>query len=167
MSLVRFHLYRLFNFFIILFRRKRRLSVNGLNYFRYWRFSNAYLVIDFKASNAIWFKIGNLSGTDFNKPIVLDLNKINEEKLLLQFFGVFQKIGYLIYLKKDASLNSKDFKTDIKDVYKASFAIPDSKIHLSDINCIRNKPQLHQEQIMIQNHNIRVKLSHFNIEEHI
>jgi hypothetical protein len=167
MSIVRFNLSRLYNFFIILFRRKKKLSVNSLYYFRYWRFSNAYVVLDFQVSNAIWFRLGNLSGTKFNKPIVLNLNQINEDQLILEFIGLFQKRSCTIDLRKEASLNSGGFRTEIKHIHKVSVSIPDSRVHISDVNCIRYKPHLSQKHIQIQNQNLRIKLFHFNIEEHI
>lgn len=167
MSFVRINLNRLYNFFVILFSSNWRLRVDRLSYYRYWRFSNAYLVIDFKVSNAIWFRLGNANGADFNKPIVLNLYQINDDKILLEFFGVLQKRSCLIDLKKVASLNSETFKTEIINDNEASLTIPVSKIHSSDIYCINHKPQIHQKDFVIKNHNIRTELSHFNIEEHI
>jgi hypothetical protein len=167
MNLISLNLSRLYNFFVILFSRNWRLRVDRLNYYRYWRFSNAYLVIQFKVFNAIWFRIGNISGTDFNKPIVLNLSQINEDEILLEFFAVCQKWTCLIDLKKEASMNSEPFKTKINNVYKATLTIPDSKINLSDINFIRHKHKLHQENFVIQNHSIKTEFPHFNIEEHI
>ncbi len=167
MSIARFNLSRLYNFFIILFRRKKKLSVNSLYYFRYWRFSNSYMVLDFHVSNAIWFRLGNLYGTKFNKPIVLNLNQINEDHLLLEFIGLFQKRSCTIDLRKEASLNSGDFRTEIKHIHKVSVSFPDSRVHVSDVNCIRYRPHLSQKNIQMQNHNLGIKLFQYNIEEHI
>ncbi len=164
---LRFQFTRFKNILKLIFKRQRKLEILRVEYFKLWRFENSYLVIEFEFKNATWFKIGSLSRTDFKKPVVLNLNKINEEYIVLKVYGLLQKRLVQIDLKREAFLNSLQFKTEVNNVREFSLLPPKIRINSSNFIIEHSKARVRKYGISISTPNIKPTNKKFIIEEHL
>ena len=151
----------------ILFRRRRKLEKISFGYYQKWHFDNAFLFVDFKFKNAVWFRIGNYKSYDFSKPIILNLENIQTDTINFEVFGFFQKQVYKIALNKEAQINTQPFKTKIDNInivelvqQKTRTRIPKIGLHIAD-------PTFVFEKIAVKPQNIQINYKPFKTQDYI
>lgn len=151
----------------LLFKRNRNLEKVSFGYYQKWHFDNAYLFVEFKFKNAVWFRIGNYKCYDFSKQIVIDLENIQTEIVLFEVFGFFQKQVYEINLNKEVKINTQPFKTKIDNInivelvqQKTTTRLPKIGLHIAD-------PTLVVEKIAVKPQNIQINYQTFKIQDYI
>jgi hypothetical protein len=149
----------------ILFKRRKKLERISFGYYQKWHFNNAYLFLDFRFKNAVWFRIDQFTCYDFSKQLVLDLENIQKDTLNFEVFGFFQKQIYKIHLNKEAQINTPIFKTKIEKInnfellpHKTTSRITQIGLHIPNIT-----PTV--ENISVKKQNIKLYQTPFKIEE--
>ncbi len=163
----KFHFTKVGKWITILFKRRKKLEKLSLEYYKSWRFDNAYLVIDFKFKSAVWFSIGNIKGTDFTKPIILNLQNIKSDTLNLEVFGFFQRQVYKINLNREAKINTQTFKTKIDNINTVELVEQKTKTTIPIIALQIDKPILSFEKISITHKNVNFNYKPFKIQDYI
>ena len=153
--------------FSIFFKRRKKIEKISFGYYHKWHFDNAYLFVDFKFKNAVWFKIGKFKSYDFSKQIVLDLENIQTETVLFEVFGFFQKQVYEINLNKETRINTQPFKTKIDNINTVELVqqitrtrIPKIGLHIADRTFVF-------EKIAVKQQNIQLDYKPFKIQDYI
>jgi len=85
----------------LFFHSRRTLEKISIDYYKNWHFDNAYLIVDLKFENAVWYRIQKMRSTDFTKPIILNLQNVKTGTIKLEVFGFFQKQTFLIELNRE------------------------------------------------------------------
>jgi len=153
--------------FTILFKRRRRIEKLYFGYYQKWYFDNAYLFIDFKFKNAVWFKIGKFKSVDFSKQIVLDLENIHTNTIDFEVYGFFQKQVYTINLNKEANIDSQSFKTKIDNINTVELV---DQLTITTIPLIRlqiDKPITKFEKISTKQRKKEFNYKSFKLQEYI
>lgn len=165
-AFLKFHFIRSKKWSSILFKRRKKLEKISFDYYRNWYFNNAYLVIDFRFKNMIWFKIGKFKSFDFSKPIILNLENITTDTINFEVFGFFQKQLYEINLNKEAEMNTIAFKTKIDNIgfdltqQKTRTQIPKIGLHISN-------PIFDFKEILIVPKNLQLNYNPFKIQDYL
>ncbi len=164
---IRLQLLKIGRLLTILFKRRKKLEKISFDYYKNWHFDNAYLVVDFKFKNAVWFRIGKFKSFDFSKPIILNLENIQSDTINFEVFGFFQKQVYEIDLNRENQINTQPFKTKIDNIntfelipQKARTQIPKIGLHIAD-------PTFAFEKITIKPQNIQLDYKPFKIQDYI
>ena len=151
----------------ILFKRRKKLEKISFGYYQKWHFDNAYLFVDFRFKNAVWFRIGKFESCDFSKQIVLDLGNIQTDTVLFEVFGLFQKQVYEINLNKETRINTQPFKTTISNIntfilgqQKTVTRIPKIGLHIPYLNSTF-------ETISFKQQDIQLDYKPFKIQDYI
>ncbi len=155
----RFCFVRVVKTFFIFFKRSRRLKKVTLSYYRFWRFSNAYLVIDIKFKNAVWYKIEGIQKTDFSHPLVLNLKHIKADSLQLEVFGLWQKKIFLIKLAKEAELYTQRFSTKINKIKELMIVRQNKLVAIPDFAVLSQTAGLSVPDISVVQPKITFKYS--------
>ena len=153
--------------FRIVFKRRTRLEILSLDYYKNWHFDNAYLVIDFKFNNAVWFKIDNNIGIDFKKPFILNLQNIKSNTINFEVYGLFQKKVFKIKLNKDAQINTGLLKTRIMSINTIEISPPKTRVGLPGFGLVVKEPSFNLGKITVIEKTIEVKHTHFKTQEHL
>ena len=165
--LVKFQLIKVGKLLIIFFKRKKQLKKISFDYYRKWHFDNAYLFVDFKFKNAVWFRIGNYKSNDFSKQIILDLENIHTDTIHFEVFGFFQKQLYEINLNKQAKINTQSFKTKINNLNTFKLAKQNIKTQKPKIVLQNNRPILKLEKIQFVSNSININHKPFKTQDYI
>lgn len=165
-SFVKFQFLKFGRWISVLFKRRKSIKKISFEYYKYWQFNNAYLVINFQFKNAIWYKIGNIKSTDFSKPLILNLENIHSDGIDFEIFGFFQKQIYTIHLNKVAELNSEPFKTQ---THNLNLKLTNDKIRfrLSDFEITNGKTVLNFDNIKVETPSFQINYKPFQIQEYI
>lgn len=163
----KFHFLKVSRLFCILFKRRKRIKKISFGYYQNWQFENAYLVVDFKFKNAVWFRIGNFKSYDFSKQIVLDLENIHTNTINFEVFGFFQKQVYEISLNKEAQINTQSFKTAIHNINTVELEQQKTKICTPEIVLNISNPTFVFEKIAVKPQNIQFDYKPFKIQDYI
>lgn len=164
---VKFQLIKVRKLLTILFKRKKKLEKISFEYYRKWHFDNAYLIVDFKFKNAVWFRIGNYKSNDFSKQIVLDLENIHADTIPFEVFGFFQKQVFKINLNKEAKINTQSFKTKINNLNTFKLAKQNIKTQIPKIVFQNNKQILKLHKIQFVSNNIKINHKPFKTQDYI
>lgn len=164
---IQYYFLKVSRLFCILFKRRKRIEKITFGYYQNWQFENAYLVVDFKFKNAVWFRIGNFKSYDFSKQIVLDLENIHTDTINFEVFGFFQKQVYEISLNKEAQINTQPFKTKIKNISIVKLAQQKSKLRISEMTLHISNPTFIFEKIAVKPQNIQFDYKPFKIQDYI
>ena len=165
-EVLKFYLTKIGRWIAILFNRRKKIENISFNYYRNWHFDQAYLVVDFKFKNAIWFRIGNIKGYDFTRPLILNLQSIKANSINLEVFGFLQKQVCEINLNKEAKINSASFKTRITNINTINLLKQNAIIQIPQTGLLMKKPILSFEKISIINKNIKVHYKPFKTQEY-
>lgn len=165
--LVKFQFLKVRKLLTILFKRKTKLEKISFEYYRKWHFDNAYLFVDFKFKNAVWFRIGNYKSNDFSKQIILDLENIHTDTIHFEVFGFFQKQLYEINLNKQAKINTQSFKTKINNLNTFKLAKQNIKTQKPKIVLQNNRPILKLEKIQFVSNSININHKPFKTQDYI
>lgn len=151
----------------ILFKKRKKLEIITLEYYRMWHFDNAYLLIDFKFNNAVWFSIEKHKCYDLSKQIALNLKNIQTETATLEVFGFFQKLVYKIHLNKETSINTQSFRPYFERIHvfesiihESINIIPKLGLHIANPSFVSNK-------IVMRSNNISINHKLINIQDYI
>lgn len=151
----------------ILFKRRKKLEKISFGYYQKWHFNNAYLFVDFKFKNAVWFRIGNYKSYDFSKQIVLNLENIQTETVLFEVFGFFQKQVYEINLNKETRINTQPFKTKVDNINNVEFVQQKTRTRIPKIGLHIADPTFVFEKIAVKPQNIQINYKPFKIQDYI
>mgnify|MGYP001317789106 CR=1 FL=1 len=165
--LVKFQLIKFGRLLTILFKRRKNLEKTSFGYYQKWHFDNAYLFVDFKFKNAVWFRIGNYKSHDFSTQIVLDLENIQTGTVLFEVFGFFQKQVYEINLNKEAKINTQSFKIKINNHNTFKLAKQNIKTQIPKIVLQNNRPILKLEKIQFVSKSVSINYKPFKTQDYI
>ena len=145
-------------FFIILFRRRKRIELLHLQYDTEHVFDNGLMVINYRFKNALYYKFGNHKTLE--KQIkIFNLKKFDNE-FKLTVYGFFRKKTYKLKVEPQLTLNSDSFKTSISNL---SLKLQEqSNPILSNISF-----QLIKKKPIINTSRIKIKTNSFNQNEFI
>lgn len=173
-SFLKFHFVRIGKWFAILFKRNRQLKKISFDYYKNWHSDNSYLAVEMKFKNAIYFKVNGFKSFDFNKQLIFDLKEIKTNNIKIEVFGFLQKQVSVIEIKKDFQLNSKPFRTSIKNISYVQLLrqkpqIKGLSFRINSNNPYINiqEPRLITQEIAINSKPIRVKFNQFKIQEYL
>lgn len=164
---IQYYFLKVSRLFCILFKRSKQIEKISFDYYKNWHFDNAYLVVDFKFKNAVWYKVGEFKSFDFSKPIILNLENIQSDTINFEVFGFFQKQVYEINLNRETRINTQPFKTKIDNInivelvqQKTRTRIPKIGLHIAD-------PTFVFEKIAVKPQNIQINYQTFKIQDYI
>jgi hypothetical protein len=164
---IRLQLLKIGRLLTILFKRRKKLEKISFGYYQKWHFDNAYLFVDFKFKNAVWFRIGNYKSYDFSKQIVLDLESTQTETVLFEVFGFFQKQVYEINLNKESRINTQPFKTKIDNINTVELAQQKTRTRIPKIGLHIADPTFVFEKIAVNTYNLQLDYKPFKIQDYI
>jgi len=171
MNGVGFFFLKIGRLFKLLFQRNRKLEVVAFNYFKNWHFYNAYLVIDYEFKNAIWFRVGAMKHSNFDKPIIIDLENIKTNDLTFEVYGFLQKQTLRIDLQKHIHLTSTEFRpvliTSQFQKIVASSINKITNLNIRDVKILVPKQQIYTAPIEIKRVNLVLpkRLRHINLKK--
>ena len=152
--------------FALLFKRRNKLEKISFGYYQKWQFDNAYLFLDFKFKNAVWFRIGKFSSYNFSKQVILDLENIHSDKINFEVFGFFQRQVFDIKINKNVQFNTQSFKTQFDNM---GIILPQKKIVTRTPKIGLHIPNLNStiETISVKQQNIELDYKPFKIQDFI
>lgn len=166
---------------LLLLKKNRNLQLEEINYFKNWQFSNAYLLIDIRCENAIWYEIQKMKFIADNKLILLDLNNIQQKEICIIIYGFNNKKTVILPLQHSLYLDNSSFQTKI-NVKIALNPFPNLQLKnlviptfWTDRFSFRNKKpiinllrfQVEQKEIRVAQNDFIINHSQFNIEEYL
>lgn len=163
----KFHFVRIGKWLVILFKKNRRLEKLTFDYYKNWHADNSYLIVDLKFKNAFYFKIGNFKSFDFEKPLILNLQKVKADNIKLEIFGFRQKQIFVIDLNKEIQLNSKPFKTTIESISSITITQQKTNIKIANLWFTESKPKVSNQNVSVNSNPIKIKSSKFKIQEYL
>lgn len=164
-SFLKFHFVRIGKWFIILFKKNRRLKKLSFDYYKNWHSDISYLVVDFKFRNAIYFKVGDTRSFDFTKPLILNLQKLKTDNIKVEVFGFLQKQVFIIELNKELQLNSKPFRTAIENISPVEITRQKTKVKIPNLWFAEGKPKITIQSVSFKSKHIAIKYNEFKIQE--
>ncbi len=103
-----------YRFFIILFRKRKRIELLYLNYDKEHIFETSYIVINYRFRNAIYYRFGKHITLEKKIKIFNIINFENEFDLVV--YGFFQKKIYRIQFEPKLTLKTDPFKATISNL---------------------------------------------------
>ena len=164
---IRLQLLKIGRLLTILFKRRKKLEKISFDYYKNWHFDNAYLVVDFKFKNAVWFRIGKFKSFDFSKPIILNLENIQSDTINFEVFGFFQKQVYEIDLNRENQINTQPFKTKIDNINTVELAQQKTRTRIPKIGLHIANPTFVFEKIAVKPQNIQINYQTFKSQDYI
>ena len=166
-AFLKFHSVRIGKWFAILFKRNRQLEKLSFDYYKNWHSDNSYLLVDFKFKNAIYFKVGDFKSFDFTKPLILNLQNSNTDKIKVEVFGFLQKQILVIELNKEIQLNTKPFKTVIENISPIEITRQKTRIKIPNLWFAKGKPKVTVPNIQVHSNQITINTNKFNSQEYL
>jgi hypothetical protein len=164
-AFLKFHFVRIVKWFAILFKSNRRLKKLSFDYYKNWHSNNSYLVVNFKFRNATYFKVGNTKSFDFTKPLILNLHTLNTDNIKVEVFGFFQKQVLILELNKEFQLNSKPFRTVIKNISPVEITRQKTRTKIPNLLFAKGKPKVTIQSVSINTTQIAIKHNNFNNQD--
>jgi len=158
---LKFHFVRIVKSFAILCKRNRRLKKISFDYYKNWHSNNSYLVVDIIFQNATYFKVGNTKSFDFTKPLILNLQTLNTDSIKVEVFGFFQKQVLTINLNKEFQLNSKPFRTIIKNISLVEITRQKTITKIHNLWFAKGKPKVTIQSVSINKTQIAINYNNF------
>ncbi|WP_291130990.1 hypothetical protein [Flavobacterium sp. UBA7682] len=147
-------------FFIILFRRRKRIEKIYLNYAKEHIFENSYIVINYRFRNAIYFRFGK--NKTLEKQIkIFDLENI-EKEFDLVVYGFFRKNIYKLKFEPLLSLENSTFKTVFSNLNLKLEEKSTPKLTHPDIYCDIKKPTVEIPNIEVNHRPLIISNTTFN-----
>ena len=147
-------------FFIILFRRRKKIEELYINYDAQHLFENGLIVIKYRFRNAIYYRFGN--HTTLEKQIkIFDLKNFDHEFDFV-VYGLFQKRKYKLKFEPQLTLNADNFKTKFSNLSLKRIEQSIPKLSHPPIYCNIDKPIIKTAKIKIQNKEITISHKTFN-----
>lgn len=151
-------------FFIILFKRKKKIELLLLEYDTEHLFDNSYIVINYRFENAIYYCFGKHKTAE--KHIKIFNIKNFDTKFDLTVYGFFQKKTYLIEFEPKLSLNSDSFKTKLSNL---SLKIEEKSIPnlVPSFHLVNKKPKIKHPKVELNQSKINISSTPFKQNEFI
>ena len=162
---INFYKFVLVRFFIILFRKNKKLLLLHLDYENNHLFENSYVVVNYRFRNALYYKFGNHKTLEKQIKIFNLKNFENEFDLIV--YGFFRKKRYKLKFEPNLKLNTADFKTSISNITIQLEEKNMLNLSLSSLNLEIKKPNIKHKKISITNRIINIKNKPFNQNEFI
>jgi len=152
-------------FFIILFRRRKRIEELYLNYSTEHLFDNSYIVINYRFRNAIYYRFGK--HITLEKQIkIFDLkNFYNEFDFVV--YGFFRSKKYKLKFEPQLTLKNSSFKTIFSNLNIKLIDRTIPKLSHPNIYCEIKKPIVNSKKIKIKQPKIKISNTTFNLNEFI
>ena len=161
-NFLKFHFVKIVKLLAILFKKNRRLKKISFDYYKNWHSNNSYLVVDIMFRNAIYFKVGKSKCFDFKKPLILNLQTLNTDNIKIEVFGFFQKQVLTIKPNKEFQLNSKPFRTVIKNISPFEISRQKTRTKISNLWFAKVKPKVNIQGVSIKKTQIAINNNNFN-----
>lgn len=147
-------------FFIILFRRRKRIELLQLDYDEEHIFENSYIVINYRFRNALYYRFGK--HRTLQKQIkIFDLQNFDKEFDFI-VYGVFQKKKYKLKFEPKLKLNNSSFKTTLLNLTLRLEEKSIPKLTPSLFFCAIKKPILITPEIELNQPKIKISNTTFN-----
>jgi len=163
----KFHFVLIGKWLAILFKKNRRLEKLIFDYYKNWHADNSYLIVDFKFKNALYFKIGDYKSFDFEKPLILNLQKVKADNIKFEVFGFQQKQVFIIELNKEIQLNSEPFRTTIEYISSVAIVQQKTKVKITNLWFAFGKPKVSNQNVSVNSNPIKIKSNKFKIQEYL
>lgn len=147
-------------FYKLIFTKNRKLELVKLNYSNKHNFEKSILVIEYEFKNAIWFNLKHIKTTTYQKPILINIDKITGNELTLNVFGYFQKKQFVIFSKIDNKLITNSFKTKFSNLDNDLNFAPNLDLKIC-------KPVINNHKIKVVNQILKINNTNFNQTEFI
>lgn len=145
-------------FFLILFRKRKRIELLYLNYDKEHLFETSYIVINYRFKNVIYYRFGK--HITLEKKIKIFNIKNFENEFDLVVYGLFQKKKYRIKFEPKLALNSDPFKTTISNL---TVKLIEQKLP----KLAHPKIYVNIKQLIINTKKIKINNNSFNQNEYI
>jgi len=145
-------------FFKILFRRRKKITLLQLSYYKDHQFTSSYLVIRYRFRNALWYNFKKIKKTTGKDIIILNLKNIPDMPIELVVYGFFRKKTFSITVVPSCKVQYKHFKTSLKglnsfEIKHRSISLQNKrlvltplKIALANLRCIISFPKTQLKQ---------------------
>ncbi len=136
-------------FFIILFRKRKRIELLYLNYDKENLFDTSYILINYRFRNVIYYRFGK--HITIEKKIKIFNIKNFENVFDLVVYGLFQKNTYRIQFKTKLALNTDPFKATISNLTVKLIEQKLPKLAYPKIYSNINQPIIKTKKLKINN----------------
>ena len=152
-------------FFLILFRKRKRIELLYLNYEKEHLFDTSYIVINYSFKNAIYFRFGD--NVTLEKQIkIFDLKNCDKE-IDFVVYGFFRSKHYILTFEPQLVLENSSFKTNFSNLNLKLTEKTIPKLIHSKVNCNIKTPIIVTQNIKIKQPNIKILNITFNQNEFI
>ena len=148
-------------FFIILFRRKKRIELLHLDYDTKHLFKNSYIIINYRFKNALYYSFGKHKTLE-KKIKIFNLKNMDKELELVVHGIFFKKEKYELKFKPELQLITDDFKTDIFNLNLKLVEKTIPKLASKEIYCDVKQPRIEIPKIKYNNKKIEIANTTFN-----
>lgn len=165
--LEKFHFYKIViaRFFIIFFKRNRRIELLYIDYNSQHLFYNGFIIINYSFKNAIYYKFGN--NKTLEKAIKIFNLKEIENEFAFTVYGFFSKKIFRIILNPNVNLDSSSFDTKFSKLKIELVEVKSIKIIYSEKYPKINKLKINAPKVKVENKKIIFKNDSFNQNEYI
>jgi hypothetical protein len=150
----------IFRFFLILFKRNKKVVENYLDYRTENVFDSSFYTLNYSFDNALYYKLNNKSTTDSSLRI-LNINQATPIEVEFIVYGVFSRLHYNIVVTPDKTLNATSFKTQLFNLNLKLFPfntrIIEQNIHLKTTNV-----SLTKHTIQVSQNKLNIRTNSFN-----
>ena len=152
-------------FFVILFRRRKRIELFQLDYDEEHIFEKSYIVINYRFRNALYYRFGK--HRTLQKQIkIFDLQNFDKEFDFI-VYGFFQKKKYKLRFEPKLKLNNSNFKTTLLNLSLRLEEKSLPKLTPSLFFCAIKKPIVITLEIELNQHKIKISNTTFNQTDYI
>lgn len=152
-------------FFIILFRRRKRIEEIYLNYETKHIFDNSYIIINYRFKNTLWYRFGK--HITLEKQIkIFDLKNFDKEFDFV-VYGFFRSKTYKLKFEPQLTLNNSSFKTTFSNLNLKLEERTIPKLSHTNIYFDIKKPIVNTPKIKINQPTIKISNTNFNQNEFI
>lgn len=163
--IVFFEVLRIFKWLALFFKKNKNIQKQTFDYFKCWHAENSYLIVHLNFKNAIYFKIGNHRFFELQKPIILDLEKLETKEVQIEIFGFRQSKVYTIDIKKEIQLSPEPFYTKIKNISTFKIDQQNMDILIPRFRISRVNPRFKSHDVYIKTNQIQIVFDNFKIQE--
>jgi hypothetical protein len=152
-------------FFIILFRRRKRIELLQLDYDDEHIFEKSYIVINYRFRNALYYRFGK--HRTLQKQIkIFDLQNFDKEFDFI-VYGFFQKKKYKLKFEPKQKLNNLNFKTTLSNLSLRLEEKSLPKLTPTLFSCVIKKPMVITPEIELNQPKIKISNTTFNQTDYI
>ena len=152
-------------FFKILFRRRRKIEEINLNYSTEHIFDNSYVIINYRFTNAIYYRFGKYKTLE--KQIKIFNLKNFDKEFDFVVYGFLRSKTYKLKFEPKLSLNNSSFKTTFSNLNLKLEERSIPKLSHPYIYCDIKTPNINKSKIEIKQPIIIISNATFNQNEFI